>query len=78
MKNDKLQKFVPPTAELLSEIESIMILGGTSSDTVNIAYKCTNIYCSGGNCIQNCSCSPNSGAAGCSLKTSQCVADPKL
>lgn len=62
---DKFQ--VIPTADLLTEIESVEIVGGIGDITGNYALakcpsngKChdTNTYCNGGNCVVGCGAPP--------------------
>lgn len=53
-----------PNSDLLSEMESVEIVGGLLDGDITGNYvlaKCPsyggcNIYCSGGNCVANCSC----------------------
>lgn len=57
---------VLPTADLLTEMESVEIVGGIGDISGNYALaKCptngscpTNAYCSGGNCVPGCGAPP--------------------
>lgn len=51
---------VIPTAELLTEMEALEVVGGIGDITGNyILAKCPeNSYCSGANCVAGCGCPP--------------------
>ena len=63
-----------PTADLLSEMESVEIVGGLLDGDItgnyilarcpNPTYSGCNIYCDGGNCVANCNCLPSKDEGG--------------
>ncbi len=73
MKDLTRQKVIPAT-DLLSEMESVEIVGGLLDGDIignyilakcpNPTYGGCNIYCDGGNCVANCSCTPGKDDGG--------------